>query len=801
MNKNQKSHLWIPDEEVQRVSKTLTGRSTQRNMPFVEHGSKLSHSLQTIKQTLDSVVQDNSLSDADMLVFSVEFPEGEKIQDKKDFFEANGMRVRAVKNVRSAIVTSTGSQFQSLKRRVDAYTRNGTGRSHFDYVDAFKPFIGADKDSSELRKTLHADKPPVALDIQLMLVPNLDDDVYNLALTKLFEKIHATQGEIPDSPYYLSDRTPVVRAIIPSSALSRYENDPAIYRIEETDFFSADATQKATIDLNVMSINPDVNIDELPIVAILDSGVIFPITLSSLIIRKWLAPKSRGGDGEHGTKVASRVSFKYINQQLPAGMITPRARIIDCNILDGSVPVNVFIQRIQSAVNEFYDITKIFNLSANASSPIEGDEMSIVGYELDALQHRKSVQFFVPTGNHKLWETESSLEDILDDDDSRIASPADSMLSVAVGSVVGIDYNNSLSTKNEIAPYSRRGPGFKGFSKPDLSAYAGTIAIDSGTPCVPHDSFSLLLSKRGKLVSDAGTSFSAPVVAGDFAEISSIVPDNNILLTKALLFHNAMPLWDEDSMTDEELAFAHNLYGRGISNVDESKFSSQSRVTFVRTGTLNRTTKERVSIYMPPILAAQVGRNVAKVSVTCLSMPPVDRTKGTEYLGAYIRASLKKSPAEGKIPIYVQQDFKEGRQKWDVCHQFNKLFSRFNAGDWQVWLELFSRWDDKNDDVPYALVVTIEDMSGTLDVYSEVEALGRYMDLNTIRIRAYYLQESACLPGELPDAMIYNTWYTLALILAVLTNISVNICLLRGAKFRQCRRCPSRRWAQESPIW
>ncbi|WP_205620156.1 hypothetical protein [Cohnella thermotolerans] len=188
-------------------------------------------------------------------------------------------------------------------------------------------------------------------------------------------------------------------------------------------------------------------------------------------------------------------------------------------------------------------------------------------------------------------------------------------------------------------------------------------------------------------------------------------------------------------MEEEELTLAHNLYGRGISNVVDSKYSSPSKVTFVRTGTLNRTTKERVTIFMPQILAAQVGRNVAKVSVTCVSRPSVDRTKGTEYLGAYIRASLKKSHVDGVTLQPVQQDFKEGRQKWDVCQQFSKTFSRFNAGDWQVWLELFSRWEDKNDDVPYALVVTIEDVSGSLDVYSEIEALNRYRALNTIRLR------------------------------------------------------------------
>ena len=63
--------------------------------------------------------------------------------------------------------------------------------------------------------------------------------------------------------------------------------------------------------------------------------------------------------------------------------------------------------------------------------------MSIVGYELDTLQLRKDVQFVVSVGNHTLWKTESCLEDILDDDDSRIAAPADSMLSIAVGSIIG----------------------------------------------------------------------------------------------------------------------------------------------------------------------------------------------------------------------------------------------------------------------------------------------------------------------------------------------------------------------------
>ena len=260
------------------------------------------------------------------------------------------------------------------------------------------------------------------------------------------------------------------------------------------------------------------------------------------------------------------------------------------------------------------------------------------------------------------------------------------------------------------------------------------VCLDGTGAHVPADMTSLVLTQNATVEPDAGTSFTAPTVAGDLAEILSNTPNNDILLAKALLYHNAKPLWESDEMENEELAFAHNLYGRGIASVEDSKFSSPSRVTFLRTGSLNRLTKERVKIYMPEVLAAQVGRNVARVTVTCLTLPPVDRTKGSEYLGAFIRASLKKSHPDGRL-LPVAQDYSEGRRKWDVCCQFTKTFTSFNSGDWQIWLELFSRWDEENLDVPYALVATIEDVSGTLDVYSEVQAQNRYQLANTLRIK------------------------------------------------------------------
>lgn len=735
MNNNQRPHFWIPDNEVEQVSKTIRGDTKPRDIVHSEHGAKLSQGLQFVKQALENVQDDDSLQDMGLYVFRVELPEGEKVQSRKDLFSSNGMKINAVKDERNAIVSTTKQQFQILKNRVNAYTSKGSNKTYFDYIESISPYVGTEKNASILKKKVYIDRPPETIDIQLMFIPNLQAQEYEVAVAKVVEKITATDGVIQQQPYYLSDNTPVIRAIIPSSALMRYENDSAIYRIEETRFFSARVDDSQCNIPASVGINDEVDINSLPIVAVLDSGVNFTAPFDQLLIDHWTAPGSTGGDYNHGTRVASRVAFAHLGTLLcGANVLTPRARIIDCNIMDGSVPENVLIQRIQDAVSLYSGMTKIFNLSANASVPIEGDEMSIIGFELDALQLKHGIQCVISAGNHALWQTENSLDDILDDDDSRITPPADSMLSIVVGSVVAEKYPNCLSAKNMIAPYSRCGPGFSGFSKPDMCAYGGAVVVDGTGSSIPTDAGSLVMTKEGTFVPDAGTSFTAPTVAGDLAEILSVVPESDILLAKTLLYHNALPLWESDNMDNEELALAHNLYGRGISAVSDSKFSSPSRVTFVRTGTLNRVTKERVKIYMPEVLAAQPGRNVARVTVTCISMPPVDRTKGSEYLGAYIRASLKKSHPDGHL-LPVSPDYKEGRKKWDVCHQFTKLFSSFNAGDWQVWLELFSRWDDIDTDVPYALVVTIEDVSGTLDVYSEVQAQNRWQALNTIRIK------------------------------------------------------------------
>jgi len=731
---NRHEHLWIPDGEVVNLPYEPQGRDKDMGLEPAEHGSKLSLGLQNILSTFERIRSNDSLGADDIMVFKVLLPEGQKIDNamRQKFLEGEGLKINAVKDSRQVIVSTKKSMFERLTNRVNTYKNSGRLKN-FQYIEGFEPYTSEEKQAATLRKHLIELGENIQIDIQMMLLPKMDHISQEKAVGTLMKKIIQLEGKVIDEAYELSDGTAVIRAMMPMNMVSIIADDLAIYRVEETRFFSDLDTSGFNPFKEVLKRNSNVDVNGLPIVAILDTGIKFPPELEDLVIEHWAPKGVIMGSGDHGTKVASKVVFGNLGYQLASKVFTPRARVIDCCVLDGKVPENVMIKRLQDAVERYKDIASIFNFSANADKPIDGDEISITGYELDNLMLKYGVQFVISAGNHYVWRTASTLDDILDDDDTQIASPGDSMLGITVGSIVGVDHGGSISNTNMIAPYSRKGPGFAGLRKPDLVAYGATL-LPGGR--VARDQYSVLIGPNGIFCDDAGTSFTAPDVSGALADILSIVPNKDVLLAKALLYHGAQPVWDNNKITSEEATYIANLYGRGLVNPDISKFSSDNRVTFVRTGELNKKTKQIVKFHMPSILENIKGRNIVRVAVTCVTKPPVDKSKGENYLSAYIEASLHKIDTKGKKPS-ANPSIKEGRMKWDTCYHFEKIFSNFSAGDWEVWLVLHTRWEiDEEMNIPYGLAVTVEELSGKIDIYTEIrnEVAGRFMPLSNVRI-------------------------------------------------------------------
>ena len=147
---------------------------------------------------------------------------------------------------------------------------------------------------------------------------------------------------------------------------------------------------------------------------------------------------------------------------------------------------------------------------------------------------------------------------------------------------------------------------------------------------------------------------------------------------------------------------------------------------------MKKKNKERVRFYMPTLQESAKGNNNTMVTVTCITDSPIDQSKGEQYLGACITATLHKSSDSPAV-----QTISDNKGKWDTCVHFSKPFSRFSGGLWEVWLDLFTKWEvDEELEIPYYLVITIEDMTQTNNIYEAIiqESAGRFRPIQSIRI-------------------------------------------------------------------
>lgn len=117
-------HLWIPDEEVEQLDKTLRSFTKDRDLDYGEHGATLSNGLQSIL-TAYSHLEADSLSDEDLIVFKMVLPEGEDIYAKRDIAEKEGLKINIVKDKRHAVVSTSKSRFERLQDRVGNYRDSG----------------------------------------------------------------------------------------------------------------------------------------------------------------------------------------------------------------------------------------------------------------------------------------------------------------------------------------------------------------------------------------------------------------------------------------------------------------------------------------------------------------------------------------------------------------------------------------------------------------------------------------------------------------------------------------------------
>lgn len=718
---DKKPHFWINDGDVDYIDNDPRSRSTPISRDYSVHGATLTTSIQQIKSLHSRKTTPIS---NEKIIFKINLPQDEVADSRKyssSIFRDNKLSINALSKKNEAIVSTSIEYFEEFFSKILQYKENeGKRYNNLKYIEDITPMSIEEYD-------FIADEDSGSINLQVTLLPKLENQEYESLVVFLGNMITEVEGYINyEESFVLPDNTPVLNVILPSSGALSVLNQEFIYRAEPTRFFEiSQSTREVHGNISDFELDSSVDIDELPIVCILDDGVHLPDNLNSLLVdQRVSSPDITEFTANHGTKVATRIIFgDDFEQQLRNGILVPKARVISVIFTSGNgldISEASMVNAIRFAVNNYSSATSTFCLAYNATEPIKDTSVSNLAFEIDA-QVSKGINFVVPTGNHKLYEAyRSDVSELLDDDQVRLACPAESLHALTIGSIANKSNEFSLFGDHKLSPFSRIGNGFCGFLKPELVYPGGNISIVQDELRLDVETTVPLINSQGGIEYDHGTSFATPLAASDLARLTEVVPEKDPLIARGLLLHHSK----KEILESPEL-FHDKIFGLGQGDYESAISSIKKKVTYIRRGKIKRSLKERVKFWIPSEIAQlSVGKGIApsvRLTVTCLSVPPVDKAMGEEYLRAYITTSLHYLNSNGN-DNRKNPSGELGRTKWRNLHHFSQELSNFKEGDWQLWLSLMSKPElDNSVEVEYVLLITIENLSrNDLDLHQSI---------------------------------------------------------------------------------
>lgn len=509
----------------------------------------------------------------------------------------------------------------------------------------------------------------------------------------------------------LVDGAPFDAAVLPDSFTVRLKiigrglkdfvlNYPYIFEVVEPEDISLPGQPHGTgehPDLHVAPIGPQ---PDAPSVCIIDSGIQEAHTLiepaidgaSSHCFLPGSAPDEVGDfvpPGGHGTRVAGAVLYgeEVAKQGSPQlAFWIQNARVLDG---DNAMPVELFPpQALRGAVERFHmgpRHTRIFNHSINSNSYCRTRYMSAWAAEIDSVSEAYDVLIVQSAGNLRITGTPPYLgirdhiaagrdyPEYLNERSARVASPAQSLQALTVGSVgYGAAVNGNwctFATENGYpSAFSRSGPGIWTVIKPEVVEYGGDNSRNQNSPMdvqagsrVPAACPELVRSTMfapgpSSDRDEVGTSFAAPKVARIAAQLQSRLPEEPALLYRALIVQSARwPEWAEtilaglrtqvDNRADtaqlrqRAYEILHTI-GYGIPETDRATSNTDHRTTFITDGETSIRAGEchTYQVPIPPSLRQQADEFDIRIDVTLsyVAQPRRTRCNLRRYLSTWV---------------------------------------------------------------------------------------------------------------------------------------------------------------------
>jgi len=464
---------------------------------------------------------------------------------------------------------------------------------------------------------------------------------------------------------------------------------------------------------------------EMPVV-IIDSGINPACPLFAGLVTEvvnHLPAGSARPHFAHGTFVASRAIFGDDVASIPAlRRAKPWVRTIDVQVTGDDGIGNALRQTptrlaeiVQHVVPALAGRSKVFNISLGVA-PVLDRTYSTIARLIDFLSREHQVLFVIAAGNIDRPSAEPPRHYLAAD--SRILSPAESVLAVTVGSMARRTDAACVAREGEVTPYSRRGPGADGARKPDVVAHGGNVIFNGvGAPWATTPIVAAYgIGRAGThLEYSTGTSHAAPLVAQYAARLFDAYPDASPNLVKALLCHFA-----KGALTPEiegDAVDRSSVCGFGEPDIDRALFSAQASSTFLYQGEIERDTYLYIPFFVPQALVDGAERGI-RIRATVAFDAPVSTDDAVNYCLCRISGKLRKQTEDGLRDVAVGGDGDDAYQPWSPLIHFSQSFRRsYAAGEWELRLRLMTRGDLPHGfRQSFAAVIEVLDAGGNIDV-------------------------------------------------------------------------------------
>ncbi|WP_339618732.1 S8 family peptidase [uncultured Salinibacterium sp.] len=506
--------------------------------------------------------------------------------------------------------------------------------------------------------------------------------------------------------------------------------------------------------------------DDTPsIVGVIDGGV--GDAIGGWLEGRWgqLAPTDR--DLTHGTFISGLL--------VAAGSLNPHlskqphgCRVYDVDVLpadpgetgipfDAYYPGGIpeFLDEVEAAVSDLRSRhrVRVFNFSLNFQTPGDRAKYGYTAMRLDQIAARHDVILVISAGNlpplleRPEWssDTSAAIAALVADTNGTVAEPGESLFNASVSALNPPGLIDQVPFA--LARYSRRGPGLRGALKPDFAHIGG-----SGTPSGVDGSGLFSIDVNGNAVTDAGTSYAAPLVARQLADLDSLIEGDvsrEVLL--AMLSHHARV--PELYAQRQVLPLARHLVGYGVPReAEEMLQSDDSEITLVFDSVLQPGEQATLTFAWPASLVTH-GKCRGYAKLTLVARPQLAYEHGDERVRVNIGAKLMQQTKTGgfenrvhavntpKAPTgqpRAERDLINESLKWQTTKSYEaRLTGRGPSSTWKFAVNYLTRADEAMpaQGVEFAAVLTISDPAGSAPVFRQMRQQLSQLGIRTDDIR------------------------------------------------------------------